>query len=142
LSVRATIVLLADGLLRALARARVGLRPLAVHRQAAAVADPAQAADLRQALDRLGALAAEVALHLKLAVDEGPDLVDLVVGEVLHLLVRVELQRRADLLRGGLADPVDVGQPDLQTLMVREVDACDSCQVTTPAFACGADSCR
>jgi hypothetical protein len=113
-----------------------------VHRQAAAVADPAQAADLTEALDRLGALAAQVALDLQLAVDIGADLVDLVVGEVLHLLVRVELEHLADLLRGGLADPVDVGQPDLQALLVREVDACDSCQVTTPAFACGADSCR
>src|SRR6185312_28049 len=44
-----------DGLLRALARTRVGLRPLAVHRQVAAVAQTAVGADLLQALDRLRA---------------------------------------------------------------------------------------
>src|SRR5882672_687914 len=35
-----------DGLLRALARARVGLRALAIHREPAAVADPPVRADL------------------------------------------------------------------------------------------------
>ena len=104
--------------------------------------DAAEAADLRQALDRLGALAAKVALDLQLAVDVAADLVDLVVGEVFHLLVRIEPERGADLLRGRLADSVDVGQPDLQTLLVREVDAGDACQVATPAFACDGDSCR
>ena len=125
----------------ALARA-VRLRPLSMHREATAVPDAAQAADLRQTLDRLGALAAKVALDLQLAVDVAAKLVDLVVREVFHFLVRVELERLADLLRGRLSDPVDVGQPDLQTLLVREVDAGDSCQVVTPAFACGADSCK
>src|SRR5437660_4033904 len=46
----------ADGLLRALARAGVRLRALAVHRQAAAVADAAVGADLAPAVDRLPAL--------------------------------------------------------------------------------------
>src|SRR5690242_6388696 len=41
----------ADGLLRALARPGVGLRPLAVRRQAAPVAEPTVRADLGQALD-------------------------------------------------------------------------------------------
>src|SRR5437868_6642791 len=47
----------ADGLLRALARAAVRLRALAVDGQAAAVADPAVGADLLQPLDRAAALA-------------------------------------------------------------------------------------
>src|SRR6266540_2818869 len=59
----------ADGLLRALAGARVGLRALAVDRQAAAVADTAVRADLLQALDRLRALPAQVALDLEVRVD-------------------------------------------------------------------------
>src|SRR3954454_22043344 len=59
----------ADGLLRPLARARVRLRPLAVHRQPAAVPQPAVGADLRQALDRLRALAAEVAFDLEVRID-------------------------------------------------------------------------
>ena len=41
---------------------------------------------------------------------------------------RVELEVLADLLRGRLADAVDVGQTDLEALLVREVDAGDTCQ--------------
>src|SRR5690606_5904133 len=37
------------------------------------------------------------------------------------------LERLADLLRGRLADPVDVGEADLEPLAVREVDAGDTC---------------
>ena len=54
--------------------------------------EAAVAADLRQALDRLRALAPEVALDLDVRVDVGAELRDLVVGEVLDLLVRVELR--------------------------------------------------
>src|SRR6185436_13845830 len=59
----------ADGLLRALARARVGLRPLAVDRQVAAVPQPTVRADFREALDRLRALTTQVALDLVVRVD-------------------------------------------------------------------------
>src|SRR5436309_8189530 len=74
-----------DGLLRALARAGVRLRPLAVHRQAAPVADAAIRADLAEALDRLLPVAAQVALHLEVRVDVVTELRDLFVGEVLDL---------------------------------------------------------
>src|SRR5206468_1805927 len=55
---RASLGLLsaADGLLRALARARVRLRPLAARGQVAPVAQAAVGTDLLQALDRLRAL--------------------------------------------------------------------------------------
>src|SRR6266576_266212 len=49
---------------RALARARVGLRPLATYRQPTAVTEAAIGADLREALDVLRALAAQTALYL------------------------------------------------------------------------------
>ena len=54
---------------RTLARAGVGLRALAVDRQAAAVAQAAVGADLHQPLDVLRALAAQVALDGQLVVD-------------------------------------------------------------------------
>src|SRR5436190_16112384 len=59
----------ADRLLRALARARVRLRALAARRQVAPVPQAAVRADLLQALDRLRALAAQVALDLVVLVD-------------------------------------------------------------------------
>src|SRR6185503_11823445 len=134
----------AYGLLRALARACVGLRALAVHREVAAVPHAAVAADLREALDRLGALPPQVALDLEVRVDVGAELRDLVVGQVLDLLVGIEAELRADLLRGRLADPVDVGQADLEPLLVGEVDAGDACQIgsPSPAVACAGGSSR
>src|SRR5205823_6502284 len=77
----------ADGLLRALARARVRLRTLPVRRQAAPVAEAPIGADLGEPLDRLRALAAEVAFDLELRVDVVAELRDLVVGEVADLRV-------------------------------------------------------
>src|SRR5215472_8420245 len=68
-----------DGLLRALAAARVRLRPLAVHRQATPVADAAVRADLGEPLDRLLAVAAQVTFDLELGVDVVAELRDLFV---------------------------------------------------------------
>src|SRR6478672_10609554 len=131
-----------DGLLRALAAARVRLRPLPVHRQAAPVADPAIRPDLAETLDRLLPVAAQVTLDLEFRVDVVAELRDLFVRQVLDLRVRVEPELCGDLARRRLADPVDVRQPDLEPLLVRKVDSRDSCQVVTPAFACVEGSCR
>src|SRR5437868_3292386 len=75
----------ADGLLRALARPCVRLRPLPVGRQAAPVPEPAVRADLREALDGLLPLAAQVALDLELRIDVVAELRDLFVGEIANL---------------------------------------------------------
>ena len=49
----------------------------------------------------------------------------------------VEVELADDLLRGRLADPVDVRQPDLEPLLRRKVDSGDACHAAaTPAFAC------
>src|SRR5581483_4328801 len=106
----------ADGLLRALPGARVRLRALPVRRQAAPVTEAAVRTDVGEPLDRLLALAAEVSLDLELPVD--------VVAE---LRGGREAERGCDLARRGLADAVDVGQPDLEPLLVREVDSGDAC---------------
>src|SRR3954452_1816076 len=113
--------------LRALARARVRLRALAVDRQAAPVAQAAVAADLHQALDVLGALAAQVALDGQLVVDVVAELADLVLGEVADVGVGVDAGGRERGARLRVTDAVDVGQPDLDALVQRDVDACDTC---------------
>jgi hypothetical protein len=91
------------------------------------VAQTAVGADLREALDRLLALAAEITLDLKVSVDVVAELRDLRVSEVAYLLVGREPRRVADLECLRAADPEDVGQPDLESLVARKVDACDSC---------------
>src|SRR5262245_57275441 len=110
----------ADGLLRALARASVGLRALAARRQVAPVPQAAIRADLGQTLDRVRPLAPQVTLDLVVRVDVVAKLRNLVLGQVAHLRVARQPERVADLLRGRLADPVDVGQPDLEPLLVRQ----------------------
>src|SRR5947209_5662313 len=139
---RSCLLAAPDGLLRALAGARVRLRPLAVHGQAAPVAESAIGTDLLQPLDRLGALAAQVTLHLQLAVDVVAELRDLLVREVADLRVRGDGHRLADLVRAGAADAVDVRQRDLKPLLARKVDPCDSRHSPTPASACAAGSCK
>jgi hypothetical protein len=91
------------------------------------MADPAVGADLGEPLDRLLPVAAQVTLDLEIRVDVVAELGDLFVGEVLDLRVGVEPELRGDLARGRLADPVDVGQPDLEALLVRKVDSGDAC---------------
>src|SRR3954467_13773912 len=122
----------AGGLLRPLAGPGVRLCALPVRRQAAAVADAPVRADLGEALDRLRALAPQVALDLEIAVDVGAELRDLVVGEVADLRVRREAQVGRDLVRRRLADAEDVCQPDLEPLLVREIDSGDARQLTLP----------
>jgi hypothetical protein len=108
------------------------------------MARAAVSADLLQALDRLRALAAEVALDLEVPVDEVPELGDLLVREITDLLVGREPELGADAARCRGPDAVDVGQPDLEPLLTRKVDACDSCQILLPSLvvACAGGSCR
>src|SRR4051812_17666782 len=86
------------------------------------------ASDLHQALDGLGPLAAEVALDDQIAVDDVTELRDLVLGEVLDLRVRVDAQLREDLVRGRLADSVDVRETDLNALVEGDVHPRDASQ--------------
>src|SRR5579862_4826351 len=129
-----------DGLLRALPRARVGLGALPVHRP---VAPPAVRADLLQALDGLRALAPQIAFDLLVLVDVLAELGDLFLRQVADLRVRVQVERGENLARGRLADAVDVGEADLEPLLVRQVDAGDTGhRASTPASACAGGWCR
>src|SRR3954469_14181602 len=139
----ATHLLLAGhGLLRALARAGVGVGPLTPHREATAVPQALVAADLHLPLDVLIDVATEVALHLHVgAVDVGTDAVHLFVGEVAHPGGRVDVGAGAALLGSRAADAEDVGEADLEPLLAGDVDTGDSCHVS-PASACGGGSHR
>src|SRR5437763_4008909 len=136
------LALPADGLLRPLAGARVGLGALPVDGQAAPVPQPAVAGDVHQALDVIGALPAEVALHHQLALDHVAKPRHLGLGEVADVGVGVDAGALQDVVRGGTADPVDVGQSDLHALLARDVDAGDSGHAASPASACGVGSGR
>ena len=63
------------------------------------MADAAVAADLHQALDVLGVLAAQVALDGEVALDEVADLDDLVLGEIADQRVGVDAGLGQQLVR-------------------------------------------
>src|SRR2546425_21100 len=87
---------------------------------------PAIAGDVHQALDVVGALPAKVALHNELTLDHVSKPRDLGLGEVADVGVGVDPCALENGVRGGTADPVDVGQSDLHALLARDVDAGDA----------------
>src|SRR5918997_861026 len=118
------LLLLARGLLlgdrgaaRPLAGARVGVRALAPHGEAAAVAQAAVAADIHQPLDvHLDALA-QVALDLALPLDDRADAAEHVLVEIAHARVHGDAGRLQDRRRARAPDAIDVRQSDLDALV-------------------------
>src|SRR5205814_848742 len=91
-------LLAGNGLLRALARPRVGACALSVHGQPPAVPESLVASDLDLALDVGRDLAAEVALDLQVGVDVAAELRDLFIGEVADTGVARDVHTVADLV--------------------------------------------
>lgn len=118
------IALHADRLARSLARACVGLRPLAAHRQAAQMADTAVALDALQALQIHAQFPAQVTFDDILAVLDGvDDLGHLLFIQILRADARVDLGLYQDGLRIDRANAVDVAQRDVDALVTGDVDA-------------------
>ena len=115
-----------EAALRALAGAGVGVGALAADRKPLAVAEAAVAAQVHEALDVHGGLAAQVALDLGDGLDGLADVADLIVVQVLRPRDGIDPRLGEDLLRGGLADPVDVLERDLDALFCGEIDAGDA----------------
>src|SRR5262245_65318246 len=114
-------------LARTLARARVGLRPLAAHGQAAAVPRSAVRADFHQPLDVHRDFLAEVAFHAPLLLDDAADLPHVVLGQILHADVGADPGVLEDAVGADAADAVDVRESDLDALRTRKINACDTC---------------
>ena len=84
--------------------------------------EAAVAADLHEALDVLGNLAVQVALHLDVLLDVVAQLGQIVLREVLDADVGIHAGFGEDLFGGGQTDTVDVGQADFNALVARKVD--------------------
>src|SRR6266700_786252 len=115
------LLLAGHRLLLALAGTRVGLRPLPVHREPAAVANPLVAADLDLAPDVGLNLAAQVTFDLVGRVDPVAELHQLFVGEATDPGVAADAGCLQRLQRPRAADAVDVGERDLEPLIAGEV---------------------
>src|SRR5439155_15431683 len=95
-------------LLRALARAGVRLGALSMHRQPAPMPQSAIGADVHQALDVHGVLAAQRAFHLVLALDQRAQLSRVLVAQTLHAGVGADAGLLEQAPRRGRADAEDV----------------------------------
>src|SRR5271165_6198809 len=115
------LLLAGDRLLLTLAGARVGLRPLPVHREPAAMADSLVAADLDLAPDVGLDLASQVTFDLVGRVDPVAELHQLLVGEVVDPGVPADAGCLQRLQRPGAAYAVDIGERDLEPLIAGEV---------------------
>src|SRR5580700_2654201 len=120
---------------RSLAGPGVGMRPLAAHRQAAAVPQAAVGTHLDVTLDVHRDFLAKVAFHGAFLFQNLADLVDFVFGQVPDLLIEIDagpVEQRA-----GACAPhaVNVSQPDLGPLGCRQIDACDTRHMVVSASA-------
>src|SRR5262245_35956295 len=121
-------LLLRNGALaRALARPRVGARPLAANRQAPAMTRAAVAADFHQPLDVHRDFLAQVALDAPLLLDDTRDLPHVLFREVLDAQVGTDAGFLQDAVRPDAPDAEDVGEPDFDALGARQINSCDTC---------------
>src|SRR5690606_37723071 len=126
------LLLAGDRLRRALAGPRVGVGPLAAHRQALAVPQPAVAAEIHQALDAHRRLAAEVTLNHQVGVDDLAKARQLVLGEFVNPPLRRDPDVAADPAGRRAADSVNVGQSDHDALLRRDVHARNARHTVSP----------
>src|SRR5215211_688350 len=114
-----------------------------MHRKIAAMPQAAVAADLHEPLDIHGDLLAEIALDAALLLEHTADLADVVFRQVLDADIRAHARRSEDVVRALASNAVDVGEPDLDPLGPRKVNACDTCHsCLIPVAACASRSCR
>src|SRR5438067_13144978 len=113
-------------LTRPLARAGVGARALAAHRQSLAMARAAVRVEIDQPLDRHLHLAAQVTFDGELG-DVLADLLELAVVQILDLARALHAGGSENRLRARAADAIDRGECDLGVLVVGDVDPCDAC---------------
>src|SRR5690606_31790092 len=108
--------------LGAFARARVGVSPLSANRKPTTVPESAVAAEIHQPLDAHLHFATQVTLDLVVLLDDATDRAHLLVGQIVGTNRRTDARLLQDLLRGHPANPINIGQCNLDTLVAGEVD--------------------
>src|SRR5207248_821505 len=100
---------------------------LPANRQVAAMPESAIGADFDETLDIHRNFLAQIAFHQSLGLNDRTDAVDLFFAQVLHLLHRLNLRFIANAPRARMSDAVDVRQRDVDMLLARKIDACNTC---------------
>src|SRR5262245_34396916 len=102
------------------------MRALTVHRKPAAMAQAPVTAEIHQALDIHRDVAAKIAFHDIVAIDDLADLDDLRFGQLTDAPIRWNGDLGANLPGEGIANPMNIRQSHLDPLVGRDVHACDS----------------
>src|SRR5579859_2097142 len=108
---------------RAFAGTRVGISPLAAHRETAAVAHAAVRSHLDVALDVHRDLFAQIAFHGAFFFEDGTDAIDLVFRQVADLFVELDPRAMEQGTGPAAANAVDVSQTNFGSLFGRQIDA-------------------
>lgn len=108
---------------RTLAGTRVRVRTLSPYRQTAAMANPSIAPDIHQPLDVHRDLGPQGTLDLEVGLDGAANLIRVLVGKRADPDVRIDASFLEYLMRGRGPDPIDIGQANLDPLVVRQIDA-------------------
>jgi hypothetical protein len=90
--------------------------PLPANRETAPMAQSPVRADLHEPLDVHGYRFPEIPFNHSVPLDDIPDSHGLILGQVLHLGINVDAGLLANLGGPALADPIDIGQADLNPL--------------------------
>src|SRR5579863_6356203 len=112
---------------RTFARPGVRVCALPADRQVAAMAESAIGADFDESLDVHRNFLAQIALDQALLLDDRANAVDLFFAEVLDLLHRLDLRFVENASRARMADPVNIGQRDVDVLLAGKIHACNTC---------------
>jgi hypothetical protein len=91
-------------------------------------------ADLDLATDVGGHFAAQITLGLVVGLDPVAEGDELIVVQLVDAGVATDLGGGESLQGTGVADAVDVGESDLQTLVAREVDPDETCHQAVLPF--------
>ena len=96
------------------------------HRKTAAVANAPIGADVHQSLDVHRHLGAQRAFHAVVLLDRLAETIDVRIIEILDAEVGADAGALDDAARELTADPENVRESDLDLLVAREIDSCNS----------------
>ena len=110
----------------------VGVGTLSMNGQALAVTQATVATDFHEALNILRYFAVQVALSGEVSLDVVTKLGKFIFRKIVYAGIGVNTGFCEDLLGGGEANAVDIGQADFNALVARKVDTNETCMNTFP----------
>jgi len=100
------------------------------HRQTTTMSEPTITTDFHQPSNVHRHLAAQVSLHPVLALDHLAEFADLGFSEVPNSRRWINSSLLQDLPTAGRSDSINIREPNIYTLVAREIDTCYSCQTS------------